>query len=265
MRESWVPDGVDTSQASPARMYDYYLGGAHNFEADRDAAQRAMDGMPFTAVGARVNRAWLGRAVRFLAQSGVRQFLDLGSGVPTAGNVHEIAQRHVPEARVVYVDIDPVATAHASRILAANPRTRAVHADMTDVSTVIAAAGELLDWSQPVAVLASAVFHFVPDDVDPVGVLGAYRAHLVPGSYLALSHMSPVGRPNEELARFSEVYQSTAQPVVLRDRSAVEALLRGFSPADPGLVRVPLWRPDDEPSTADADFPGYAAVGRKAT
>ncbi|GAB2736836.1 SAM-dependent methyltransferase [Salinifilum aidingensis] len=263
MSDSWVPDGIDFNQPSPARMYDYYLGGAHNFEVDRKAAERAIATMPFTETGAQVNRAWLGRAVRDLVARGVRQFLDLGSGVPTVGNVHEIAQRDEPSCRVVYVDIDPVATAHASRMLAGNPLAGVVRADMCDVDAVLDGASAHLDWNRPVALLVSAVLHFVPDERRPGDVLARYRERMVPGSYLALSHMSRSGLPPEEVAQFTDVYRSTARPVVLRERDEIEPLLAGFTPVEPGLVRVPLWHPEREPAPADEDFPGFAVVARK--
>lgn len=263
MIESRFGPSADFNRPSPARMYDYYLGGAHNFAVDREAAESAIASMPYTTTGAQVNRSWLGRAVRFLIRSGVRQFLDLGSGVPTVGNVHEIAQRHDPGARVVYVDVDPVATAHTNQLLEGNERATVVQADLRDINKVTAGAGELLDWTRPVAVLACAVLHFVPEYDDPAGLLAAYRTHLVPGSYVALSHIAPNGLPNEEVARFTQVYQHTTQPVVLRERSQIEPLLAGLTLVEPGLVRVPLWRPDDSTTTTDAEFPGYAAIGHK--
>ncbi|MHA6799528.1 SAM-dependent methyltransferase [Bounagaea algeriensis] len=263
MSGSWVPDDIDFNQPSPARMYDYYLGGAHNFEVDRQAAERAIATMPFTEIGAQVNRAWLGRAVRYLVARGVRQFLDLGSGVPTVGNVHEIAQRDEPSCRIVYVDIDPVATAHASRMLAGNPLAGVVRADMCDVGRVLDGASAYLDWNRPVALLVSAVLHFVPDERRLGDVLAHYRERMVAGSYLALSHMSRSGLPPEEVEQFTKIYQSTARPVVLRERDEIEPLLTGFTPMDPGLVRVPLWRPEQDSAAVGEDFPGFAVVARK--
>lgn len=261
MTDSWVPDDVDVSEPSSARMYDYYLGGAHNLEVDRVAAERVLQAMPFTAVGAQTNRAWLRRAVRFLVDAGVRQFLDLGSGTPTVGNVHEIAQDRDPRVRVVYVDIDPVATAHARRLLTGNSQAWAVHGDVRDVTEVIERAGESLDLREPVALLASAVLHFIADADDPARLLAAYYEHLAAGSYLALSHMSPIGRPADEIKQFTDAYAETPNPVTLRDHDQIAALLTGVDLAEPGLVRVPFWRPDDPPKPGDENFPGFAAVG----
>lgn len=261
MTESWIPDDVDVSEPSSARMYDYYLGGAHNFAVDRKAADRVLEAMPFTAVGAQTNRAWLRRAVRFLVEAGVRQFLDLGSGTPTVGNVHEIAQDIDPRVRVVYVDVDPVATAHARRLLTGNDQAWAVNADVRDVAGVLEQAREQLDPGEPVALLASAVLHFIPDSDRPGELLDGYFAGLPEGSYLALSHMSPIGRPADEIKQFTDAYAQTPNPVTLRDRDAIAALLSGVELVEPGLVRLPFWRPDDTPRPEDENFPGYAAVG----
>ncbi|RZS30319.1 S-adenosyl methyltransferase [Herbihabitans rhizosphaerae] len=263
MDSEWVPESVDLSKPSAARMYDYYLGGGHNFAVDREAAEKAIAAMPFTTTGARTNRAWLRRAVTYLCGAGMRQFLDLGSGVPTVGNVHEIAQTAAPEAKVVYVDVDPVAYEHARLLLADNDNASSVRADMRDVDRVLTASAELLDLDQPVAVLMSAVLHFVPDSDRPAEIVAGYRDALVPGSYIALSHMSPIGRPAEELERFQAVYKGAANPVSLRDRAAIEPLLAGLELVEPGLVKVPLWHPEDPPKPEHEDFPGYGVVGRK--
>jgi trans-aconitate methyltransferase len=261
MDKSWVPDDVDVAQPSSARMYDYYLGGAHNFEVDRRAAQAALQAMPFTAQGAQANRYWLTRTVRFLVQAGVRQLLDLGSGVPTVGNVHEIAHDLDPRTRVVYIDIDPVATAHAQLLLADNDHAVAVQADMREVERVLDKATHHLDFTQPIGVLMSAVLHFVPDSDHPREIVARYREALTPGSYLAVSHMSTIDRPVDEIQRFTDVYASTPNPVTLREHDDILAMFDGLTLVEPGLVRVPLWRPESTPTPAQHQFPGYAAVG----
>ncbi|HEU5470587.1 MAG TPA: SAM-dependent methyltransferase [Actinophytocola sp.] len=269
---SWpesVPPKVNLDQPSAARMYDYYLGGAHNFAIDREAAERAIAALPATVAGARTNRAFLQRAVRFLVGSGIRQFIDLGSGIPTSGNVHEIAQLGDPEARVVYVDIDAVAVTHGQAVLAGNDRTAFVHADMRDVDAVLAAPElrRVIDFDQPIGLLMVAVLHFVPDSDGLAGVLGRYREALPAGSYLALSHMSMTGQPREFLERFEKVYANTANPVVLRSQEEISALFDRYELVEPGVVTLPLWRPDgisyftDDPER----FPGFAGVARKTT
>ncbi len=259
-------DRSDLDKPSPARMYDYYLGGATNFAVDREAAERALEAMPFTRAGARTNRAWLGRTVRYLAGQGIRQFLDLGSGCPTVGNVHQIAQSAADGCRVVYVDNDPVAVAHGERILDSelgfDRASVAVCFDMREVDEVLRSASGYLDFDQPIAVLASAVLHFVPDEDDPAGLLANYCAPLVPGSYLAISHMSPIGRPTEEMSGFTRAYEKASLPLSLRDHDEVAELLVGYDLVEPGLVRVPLWCPDTPTEPADEEFPGFAALAR---
>ena len=262
-----VPPKVNLDQPSAARMYDYYLGGVHNFAIDRDAAERAIAALPATVAGARTNRAFLQRAVRYLVDAGVRQFIDLGSGIPTSGNVHEVAQRIEPRTRVVYVDIDAVAVPHGQSVLEGNERTAFLHADLRDVDAVLEAPElrRVIDFSEPVALLMVAVLHFVPDSDGLAGILDRYRAALPSGSYLALSHMSMTGQPREFLERFEEVYAHTANPVVLRSREDIVALFDRFELVEPGVVTLPLWRPDGiSYFTEDPErFPGFAGVARK--
>jgi S-adenosyl methyltransferase len=267
---SWptgIPPKVNLEQPSAARMYDYYLGGAHNFAIDREAAERAIAAMPATVAGARTNRAFLQRAVRFLVETGVRQFIDLGSGIPTSGNVHEVAQDIDPDARVVYVDIDAVAVTHGQSVLEGNDRTAFLHADMRDPDTVLGAPelASLIDWSEPVALLMVAVLHFVPDSDGLPEIMARYRAVLPPGSYLTVSHMSMTGQPREFLERFKGVYSKTANPVVLRSRDEIVTLFGDYELVDPGVVTLPLWRPDGITYfTEDPErFPGFAGVARK--
>ncbi|HET9138206.1 SAM-dependent methyltransferase [Actinophytocola sp.] len=258
---------MNLDQPSAARMYDYYLGGAHNFAVDREAAERAIAALPATIAGARTNRAFLQRAVRFLVETGIRQFIDLGSGIPTSGNVHEIAQQIEPDTRVAYVDIDAVAVTHGQSVLAGNKRTAFVHADLRDVDAVLESPDlrRVIDFSEPVGLLMVAVLHFVPDVDGLAGILTRYRDALPDGSYLALSHMSMTGQPREFLERFEAVYANTANPVVLRSRDEIAALFEHYELVEPGVVTLPLWRPDGiSYFTEDPErFPGFAGVARK--
>ncbi|MDR7304294.1 SAM-dependent methyltransferase [Haloactinomyces albus] len=263
-----VPDepDVDLTRPNAARMYDYYLGGDAHFAADREAADRALARFPHAAGSARANRAFLDRAVRACLQKGIRQFLDLGSGVPTVGNVHEIAHHHDPEARVAYVDNEPVAVAHGDRLMAENPLVTVTLADLRNPREVLAAPGVagLLDFRQPVAVLMVAVLHFVSDEADPTGIVATYREALPAGSALVLSHISD-DQPTEELAAphraVAEVYRTSSTPAHLRDYPAIAALFTGFEVLAPGVVDARHWRPD-EPRALEQDPCGfYAGVG----
>jgi hypothetical protein len=264
-RPAWAPSEVDIERPAVARMYDYYLGGSHNFEADRALARVAVSHWPDLPLVMRANRAFLRRAVRYLLAQGVTQFLDLGSGIPTAGNVHEVAAAQNPEARTVYVDIDPVAVAHSHAILQGAPRAAVVHADVRDADTILSApqTTALLDFSRPVAVMMVALLHFIPDADDPASVIAPYRAVMSPGSHLALSHATLDG--NAEVMRDHEqIYRRSATPINARTRAQVTALLDGFELIDPGVVHLPLWRPDPDDRTPEHPerYSGYAAVGR---
>jgi hypothetical protein len=257
--------GIDTERPSAARVYDYFLGGAHNFEADRRMAEQVLSVFPETPLIARANRAFLRRAVEYLVHAGVRQFLDIGSGVPTVGHVHEIAQGIAPESRVVFVDVDPVAVAHSRLMLAGNDRTSVIAEDVRSPERILAAPEltALLDLSQPVAVLLVALFHFVPDADDPVGILSRLTAWLASGSYLVVSHFTEDGQDRGE---GMEIYRRSGIEVVSRSRAQVEALFAGFDLVEPGVVWTPLWRPES-PDDVFYDRPeastGYAVVGRK--
>ncbi|WP_016701221.1 SAM-dependent methyltransferase [Actinoalloteichus spitiensis] len=258
------PPGVDVSQPNPARMYDYALGGAHNFAVDRDAFDRLAEIDPDAPLVGRTNRAFLRRAVRYCLGRGVRQFLDLGSGIPTEGNVHEIAQTAAPDARVVYVDNEPVAVSHTRQILRGNDLADIVPADMRDVREVLAApeTRRQLDLDQPVALMMVAVLHYVSDQDDPAAVIAAYREHLPPGSVLVLSHTTSDQANPELVAELERLFSDSPNPVTHRTEAEVRALLAGTQLVDPGLVWTPLWRPDgrelldDEPHRSGT----YAAV-----
>lgn len=265
-RPSWVSGDVDLEHPSAARVYDYYLGGSHNFAVDRRMARRAIELWPELPLIMQANRAFLRRAVRYLVRQGITQFLDIGSGIPTEGNVHEVAQAVSPEVRVVYVDLDPVAVAHSRAILSGNQRADIVQADLRDVAAILddPRARRLIDPTQPIGVLMVAMLHFVPDEADPAGIVAQYRKMMAPGSYLVVSHASHEGRP-DQAGPHVELYQRTSSPMTMRSRREVEALLGGFDLVPPGVVFLPLWRPD---SPADVDdhperFTGYATVGRR--
>lgn len=241
---SWVPEGLDLTRPSAARMYDYLLGGGHNFDADRRLAARVSGAHPGCWDIARLNRGFLRRAVLELNAAGVRQFLDLGSGIPTVGNVHEIAQRVDPEARVVYVDNDPIAVAHCELILKDNDRAGVVHADLRDPDSILAAptTRELLDLDQPVGLLMVCVVHFVSPEADPVGLLGRYREALAPGSYLALSHLTADSAATE-MDALVEVMRGSKDPIHPRSRAQITELFTGFELVEPGVVGIADWRP----------------------
>jgi SAM-dependent methyltransferase len=240
-RPDWVPADLELDQPNAARTYDYYLGGSHNLAVDRELAQRVIEAMPEVPLMARANRAFLRRAVLFCVEAGVRQFLDLGSGIPTVGNVHEVAQRAAPECRVVYVDVEPVAVAHARAILAGNARATVLQADIREPDRILAdpALVELLDLSRPVAVLMVAVLPWVVDDDDVARIVTRFRDAVAPGSYLVVSHGT------EKIpGAVREQYQRASSPFVVRSRAQVMRLFAGFELVDPGLVYTQQWRPD---------------------
>lgn len=261
-RVSWVPEGVNVDVPSSARIYDYLLGGGHNFEADRETAEALIKVLPVRAM-ARLNRAYLRRVVLELAGLGIRQFLDLGSGIPTVGNVHEVAHEVALESKVVYVDFEPVAITHAELMLADEPDVTALLADLREPK-VVAQARQHLDFSQPVGLLVVGVLQFIPDSDDPWGVLSRYVESLSSGSYLALSHFTADSMP-AAMAAGKEIFAKTAEPITPRTKAQVMDMLAGTEIVEPGIVFTPEWRPETpedvgaEPSKANL----YAAVGRK--
>jgi hypothetical protein len=256
---------IDTSAPHPARVYDYWLGGKDNFEADRQAAEAAMAIFPYTVQSARACRRYLARVVRFLAaEAGVRHFLDQGPRQPAAANLHEVAQAAAPDSRVVYVDNDPIVLVHARALLTSSPEgeTHYVDADLRDTKQVLAQAREMLDFSQPVAVMLLAVLHFVTDEQDPAEIIRSVMEPLAPGSYLALGHHTADIFPELEefaryLSRLNPEYRAT-----LRTRNQVAALFGDLELVPPGLVQISQWRPD---SAYDADLPAalWGGVARK--
>jgi hypothetical protein len=252
-----------------ARTYDFMLGGGHNFAKDREVGAQIERAMPGLRHAARVNRAFLARVVRYLMDQGIRQFLDIGSGIPTVANVHEVAQSVDPECRVVYVDRDPVAVAHSELMLAHNDRAAIVHADMRGPEGILASpeAKSLLNFDEPVGLLMLLMLHWIPDSDDPAGLMTRYRDALPSGSCLALTHVSG-DHQGEELADATDIIKRSKSPdqVNLRTHAQVTALFDGFDLVEPGLVGCGEWRPGgpgDIADQPDMNMLVYAGVGRK--
>ncbi len=263
-----TPPHIPTDKPSVARMYDYYLGGYHNFAIDRTAAEAVLAIAPDIALGARANRAFLRRVVRFLVARGVAQFLDVGAGIPTVGNTHEVAGAADPAARVAYVDIDPVAVAHARAILEGHPRAVALAADARQPATILAhpAVRGLLDFDRPVAVLLLAFLHLLPDDDEARRVVAAFVAALPPGGYLAIAHATVEGAPPAQIAQIERLYAGTTTPATFRPRAAIATFFAGLELVAPGLVYAPRWHPeadDDVLLDAPARSLNLVGLGRK--
>jgi hypothetical protein len=238
-------DGVDPNTPSPARMYDYYLGGDHNFAADREAAEQVIAAVPNARAIARANRAFLGNAVRYLLDQGIRQFLDIGSGIPTVGNVHEIVAHAHPPARVVYVDVDPVAVAHSVNLLHGNPNATAIRADLRYPEAILAHHNvrTLLDLSQPVALLMISMLQFV-EDRDAYPAVTALRDVLAPGSYIALSHVVTGAIAEGNANTVAQIYRRSTTPTgIIRNREQITRFLDGLELIPPGLTWVSQWQP----------------------
>lgn len=262
----WVPADVDLSTPNAARMYDYYLGGAHNFAVDRALADKVLQQVPAARPLALAARAWLKRAVKILTDEyGVDQFLDLGSGMPSVGSTHEVAQQFNPAARVVYVDHEAVAIAHSELMTAALPGVGVVGADFTDPELVLnhEVTQEILDLNRPIAVIFSCSLHLVPDNKHPAEVVATYRDATTSGSYLAVTHGTQDGRP--DFQQIVDLYKASASSqFVTRPRAEIEQFFAGFDLIDPGLVHMTEWRPDTPYEPAEAAGDGcYAGVGRK--
>ncbi|SEP66103.1 O-Methyltransferase involved in polyketide biosynthesis [Streptomyces sp. yr375] len=268
-RPAWAPRSIDISVPSVSRINDYYLGGSHNFEVDREAARRAMEFMPGLPKIMQANRAFMRRAVRYAAAEGITQFLDIGSGIPTFGNVHEVAQRASPGARVVYVDHDPVAVARSQEVLAGNADAGVVAADLRKPQEILGSVQveQLIDLERPVALLLVAILQFVEDADDPYATVAEFAAALAPGSLLVLTHASYEGipLPPERAQGAVDVYKDIRNPLIMRSRAEIERFFEGYDMVEPGLVPMPLWRPDTAPEDEDPwGFSGFAGVGRTA-
>jgi len=246
-------------------VYDYYLGGSHNFEADRAFAAQVMAAVPDMPWIIQENRAFMRRAVRYILDQGVDQFVDLGSGIPTVGNVHEVVAIVNPSARVVYVDHDPVAVAHSRVILDGNPLSSIVPGDLRSPSEVLANRDllRLVDLARPVGVLLNAVLHFVPDDAEASGIVAELARLLPPGSYVAISHAS-ADQMQTGAQRTESLYNRSVAAMAMRTLAEVTALFAGLPLVEPGVVQIPLWRPEsaDDLDHAATRYPGYAGVAR---
>ena len=242
-----MPD-FDTSVPHVARVYDYWLGGKDNFAADRAMGERTLQAYPNLVYSVRANRAFLARTVRFLANQGIRQFLDIGTGIPTANNTHEVAQGAAPESRIVYVDNDPIVLSHAKALLKSTPEGACAYldADLRDPDKILAAAADTLDFSQPVAIMLIAVMHFIGDDAEASAIMNRLMAACVPGSYVALSHAASDIDAAQVAEMIRRLNESTAEKTTLRDRAGVTRLFDGLELVEPGVIRAAEWRPDTD-------------------
>ncbi|MGM1059234.1 SAM-dependent methyltransferase [Saccharothrix sp. Mg75] len=268
-QREWIPQGVDVSVPSMARTYDYLLGGAHNFAVDRELAAHVERVMPDARSAARVNRAFLGRVIRYMVGQGITQFLDIGSGIPTVANVHEVAQTEDPSCRVVYVDKDPIAVAHSELLLADNDRATVVQGDMRDPDSVLhhPETRGTLDFDRPIGLLVLMMLHWVPDEDDPWKLMGRYRDALVPGSHLAITHVTADGQ-DRRLAEVTDLIQESrsADRLTERPHEQVLRLFGDFEVVEPGLVGCAAWRPTrrgDVSDTPEMNTVIYGGVGRK--
>lgn len=257
--DTWVPPAVDPSVFSVARVYDFFLGGKDNYAADRAAAEQILAVIPDFADVTRANRDFLNRAVRFLAVSGVRQFIDLGTGIPTSPSVHQIAREVVPDATVVYVDIDPVVIVHNRALLATLPGVVTIQQDLRQPDAVLGdrMVKELIDFDQPVGLLMVAVLHFVAQDVAPE-IVARYRAALAPGSYLAIDVACRDGMNLADVERLEGMYARSTAPLVLRNGAQIEQLFEGMDLVEPGVVDFTRWRA----TGPGCSVHGLAGVGR---
>jgi hypothetical protein len=254
----WLALGIRTDIPHPARVYNYHLGGKDNFAADRAMGDFTRQRIPQIVDTARSNREFQGRAVRFLYDNGIRQFLDVGTGLPISPNTHELA----PEARVVYVDNDPVVFLHAEALMADNKTTKVIRSDMRDVDEVLTEAREHLDFTQPVGLLFIAVLHNVPDSDDPTGLVARYLAPAAAGSYLVISHLTDEFAP-EQVHEISAENERRGSYFVGRSKEDITAMFNGLEIVDPGVVPGPYWRPDGGQPTYNADRAwGYSGVAR---
>ena len=256
---------IDTTIPHSARIWNYWLGGKDNYAVDRAAGDQFLATFPDIAVVARATRAFMGRAVRYLAgEAGIRQFLDIGTGIPSADNTHEVAQAVAPDARVVFVDNDPIVLAHAQALLASDPRgaTRYVHGDARDPAAILTAAGRTLDLARPTALLLIGMLHLIQDSEDPYRIVTDLMAALAPGSYLAISH--PAGDIHPGQAQAQRRYnERVATPQTLRTRAEVARFFDGLELVPPGLVYVHEWRPGPADAAPEGTASAYGGVARK--
>lgn len=247
MQEQWIPDRLPLERPSPARIYDYVLGGYHNFEQDRAVAADLFKRYPDLALAAHANRSFLRRAVLWLIEQGCNQFLDLASGLPTVGNVHEVAQATNPGAHVLYVDIDPVAVAHGQALLAENPGAAAIHGDIRQPLSILnhTETKSLLDLSRPLGLLAIVALHYVVEDDLAYEAMDTFRARLAPGSWLVVAHGSTETSSDLETPRLAKPFEA-ASATRSRTREQILRFFGDWQLLEPGLVCTPLWRPEGD-------------------
>jgi S-adenosyl methyltransferase len=263
---------IDTSVAHVTRVYDYLLGGKANFAVDREAAERAYAAWPGGLAGvradARAHRALLGRVVRYLTgEAGIHQFLDIGTGIPKEDNVHEVAQRSAPEARIVYVDYDPIVLAHAHKLLTSTPEGACayIYGDLRDPETILRKAADTLDFGRPAAVVLFGILHFFADSENPHAIVARLAEGLAPGSYLAISHLASDVHGEALAETFDRLNRQMSESVILRTQAEVARFFHGMDLVDPGVVQLPQWRPDpgQEAAQQGRPLPMWCAVGRK--
>jgi S-adenosyl methyltransferase len=261
-----VPDAFDTSVAHIARVYNYWLGGKDNYAADREVAERVVAAYPPIYISVRAQRAFLARAVHYLvADAGIRQFLDVGTGLPSANNTHEVAQQEAPDSRVVYVDNDPIVLAHARALLTSSPQgaTAYIEADLRDTPKILEQAAAILDFSKPVAVMLLGVLHCIPDDDDPAAIVAGLLAAVPSGSYLAVAHPARDIHTTQITTAVDRANPMMAEPVTLRTRGELSRFFAGLDLVEPGLVQLHRWRPGPEGPAPGHDIANYGAVARK--
>jgi hypothetical protein len=265
--QDWAPTGIDVSRPHPARVYDYHIGGKTNYPVDRELAERFIAVAPQTSVTALDNRAFLGRAVRYAAEQGIDQFLDIGTGIPAPGNTHEVAQEIVPSARVAYVDNDPIVLAHARALMPATDRGRTTFTmgDVREPEKILAApeVREVIDFDRPVALMLVAILHFIRDDEKPHDIVARLRDALPSGSMLLLSHASFDANPNQG-RKGAEGWKNASAEMTMRPYDEIRTMFAGFDLVEPGLRTH--WNPDGEPEHPLDEVEnvwGYGAVGIK--
>ena len=263
---STVPDAFDTSVAHIARVYNYWLGGKDNYAADRVAAEEVIAAYPTIHTSVRAQRAFLGRAVHYLvAEAGIRQFLDIGTGLPSANNTHEVAQREAPECRIVYVDKDPIVLAHARALLTSSPQgaTEYIDADLRDTAEILKQAAAILDFGKPLAVMLLGVLHCIPDADDPAALVAQLVAAVPSGSYLVISHPARDIHTSQVTTATDRMNPMMSEPVTLRTQDEVSRFFPGLDLVEPGLVQLHRWRPGPEGPVPGHDIANYGAVARK--
>jgi O-methyltransferase involved in polyketide biosynthesis len=260
------PRDIDTTVPHIARIYNYWLGGKDNFAVDREAAERVMRATPTVRPGVRANRAFLGRAVRLLATgAGVRQFLDIGTGLPSGNNTHEVAQRVAPHTRVVYVDNDPIVLLHARALLASSPEgaTAYIDADLRDTGTILAQAARNLDFGAPVAIMLLGVLHCIPDTDDPAAIVARLVDAAPPGSYLTIAHPASDVATDQMATSMQKYNEHVTVPLTARSHDEVSAFFAGLDLVDPGVVQLHRWRAGTGDPGNGRELANYGGVGRK--